>query len=123
MIIGLPKEIKNNENRVALTPAGVFELTKHGHNVYVQTKAGINSGFNDEDYRKAGADMLPSIEAVYEKSEMIVKVKEPIAEEYELAKEGQIIFTYFHFASSEELTNAMIESGSVCVSYIHTFYR
>ncbi len=117
MIIGLPKEIKNNENRVALTPAGVFELTKYEHRVYVQTNAGINSGFNDDDYRKAGALILPSIEEVYEKSEMIVKVKEPIAEEYQLAREGQIIFTYFHFASSEPLTKAMIDSKAICIAY------
>ena len=117
MIIGLPKEIKNNENRVALTPAGVFELTKNGHTVYVQTNAGVNSGFDDNDYRKAGANILSSIEEVYENSEMIVKVKEPIAEEYSLAKEGQIIFTYFHFASSEPLTNAMINSKAICIAY------
>lgn len=117
MIIGLPKEIKNNENRVALTPAGVFELNKNGHTIYVQSNAGFNSGFDDDDYRKAGALILSSIEEVYEKSEMIVKVKEPIEQEYRLAKAGQIIFTYFHFASSEPLTEAMIKSKAICIAY------
>jgi len=117
MIVGLPKEIKNNENRVALTPAGVYELTKNNHTVYVQSTAGINSGFSDEDYTNAGATILPTIQEVYAIAEMIVKVKEPIEEEYELAKEGQIIFTYFHFASSEALTKAMIKSKAICIAY------
>ncbi|MGD9931136.1 MAG: alanine dehydrogenase [Mangrovibacterium sp.] len=117
MIIGVPKEIKNNENRVALTPAGAAELTKRGHEVYVQTTAGNGSGFSDEDYLSAGAKMLPTIEEVYGIAEMIIKVKEPIAREYPLIKKGQILYTYFHFASSEELTNAMIGNGSVCLAY------
>lgn len=117
MIVGLPKEIKNNENRVALTPAGVFELIRNGHTVYVQLNAGYHSGFEDEDYEKVGAILLPTIEEVYAKSDMIVKVKEPIESEYELAKEGQVIFTYFHFASSESLTKAMIKSRAVCIAY------
>ncbi|WP_423130406.1 alanine dehydrogenase [Gaoshiqia sp. Z1-71] len=117
MIIGVPKEIKNNENRVALTPAGAAELTKRGHEVYVQTTAGHGSGFTDEDYRAAGARLLPTIEEVYALAEMIIKVKEPIAREYPLIKKGQILYTYFHFASSEELTNAMIEKGAVCLAY------
>jgi len=117
MIIGLPKEIKNNENRVALTPAGVYELTQKEHTVYVQTSAGENSGFLDKDYKEAGASILPTIEAVYAIAEMIVKVKEPIAEEYTLIKEGQIVFTYFHFASSEALTKAMIKSKAICIAY------
>src|SRR5690242_21726466 len=107
MIIGLPKEIKNNENRVALTPAGVSEIRKHGHTVYVQTSAGMGSGFTDADYTTAGATILPTIEAVYEIAEMIIKVKEPIAQEYNLIREDQLLFTYFHFASSEELTHAI----------------
>ncbi|MCW0483639.1 alanine dehydrogenase [Gaoshiqia sediminis] len=117
MIIGVPKEIKNNENRVALTPAGAAELTKRGHEVYVQTTAGNGSGFSDDDYLSAGAKMLPTIEEVYGIAEMIIKVKEPIAREYPLIKKGQILYTYFHFASSEELTNAMIGNGSVCLAY------
>jgi alanine dehydrogenase len=117
MIIGLPKEIKNNENRVALTPAGVSELVKHGHTVYVQQTAGVGSGFSDEEYMQAGASMLPGIEAVYEIAEMIVKVKEPIESEYGLIKSNQLLFTYFHFASHEPLTHAMIKSNAVCLAY------
>lgn len=117
MIIGVPKEIKNNENRVALTPAGVAELKKHGHKVYVQASAGESSGFNDDEYVKAGAETLPTIEEVYGIAEMIIKVKEPIASEYPLIKKDQLLFTYFHFASSEPLTHAMIERGAVCLAY------
>ena len=117
MIIGVPKEIKNNENRVALTPAGAQELAKRGHEVYVQATAGEGSGFPDSAYEKAGANILPTIEATYEKAEMIMKVKEPIAEEYDLIKKDQLLFTYFHFASYEPLTMAMIKSKSVCLAY------
>lgn len=117
MIIGVPKEIKNNENRVAVTPSGVMELAKRGHEVYVQSTAGIGSGFTDEDYVAAGAHILPTIEATYEKAEMIIKVKEPIEPEYKLCKKDQLIFTYFHFASYEPLTKAMMESGAVCLAY------
>ena len=117
MIIGIPKEIKNNENRVALTPAGAKELIKRGHTVYVQHTAGENSGFPDSMYESAGATILPTIEDVYRIAEMIVKVKEPIASEYPLVRKGQVVFTYFHFASEEALTVAMIDSGSVCIAY------
>ena len=117
MIIGVPKEIKNNENRVGMTPAGVQEMTKHGHTVYVQANAGVNSGFSDDAYTAAGAKILPTIEDVYAIAEMIVKVKEPIASEYALVRKGQLVFTYFHFASSESLTKAMVESGAVCCAY------
>ncbi|AII50544.1 MULTISPECIES: alanine dehydrogenase [Hymenobacter] len=117
MIIGVPKEIKNNENRVGLTPAGVAEFRKHGHDVYVQATAGNGSGFSDAEYEQAGATVLPTIEDVYAKAEMIVKVKEPIASEYPLIKENQLLFTYFHFASGEELTHAMIERKAVCLAY------
>ena len=117
MIIGVPKEIKNNENRVGMTPSGVQEMTKHGHVVYVQASAGVNSGFSDETYIAAGAKILPTIEDVYATAEMIVKVKEPIECEYKLVRKGQLLFTYFHFASSEPLTKAMIESGAVCCAY------
>lgn len=117
MIIGVPKEIKNNENRVALTPAGVAEFKKHGHEIYVQATAGIGSGISDEEYVQAGATILPTIEDVYDIAEMIVKVKEPIAAEYPLIKANQLLFTYFHFASSEELTHAMLKSGAVCLAY------
>jgi len=117
MIIGVPKEIKNNENRVAVTPAGVKELAKHGHAVFVQATAGEGSGFLDDDYKGAGATMLPTIEEIYAKAEMIIKVKEPIEPEYKLIKKNQLVFTYFHFASYEPLTHAMMESGSVCLAY------
>lgn len=117
MVIGVPKEIKNNENRVGMTPAGVAELVKHGHTVYVQQTAGANSGFADEDYVNAGARMLPTIEEVYAAAEMIVKVKEPIAPEYKLIRHGQVVFTYFHFAADRALTEAMIESGGICIAY------
>jgi alanine dehydrogenase len=117
MIIGVPKEIKNNENRVGMTPAGVVEMTDRGHTVYVQSTAGVGSGFDDAEYILAGAKILPTIEDVYKMADMIVKVKEPIKEEYPLIKEGQLLFTYFHFASSEELTHAMIKNKSVCLAY------
>lgn len=117
MIIGVPKEIKNNENRVALTPAGVKELMKHGHQVFVQKTAGAGSGFNDEDYVQSGAELLSTIEEVYATAEMIIKVKEPIEAEYSLIREDQLVFTYFHFASYEPLTKAMIASKSVCLAY------
>ncbi len=117
MIIGIPKEIKNNENRVSMTPSGVYELVKRGHQVYVQQTAGINSGFSDEAYTKAGAQILPTIEEVYAQAEMIVKVKEPIAYEYPLVRKDQLLFTYFHFASERTLTDAMLQSGAVCLAY------
>ena len=117
MIIGVPKEIKNNENRVALTPSGAHELVKRGHRVCVQQSAGTASGFADEAYRAVGAEILPDIESVYGTAEMIIKVKEPIEPEYGLVRKGQLLFTYFHFASSEPLTHAMIASGAVCCAY------
>jgi alanine dehydrogenase len=117
MKIGVPKEIKNNESRVGMTPAGVFELIKNNHTVYVQQDAGFGSGFFDTDYAVVGAIIVPTAAEVYANSDMIVKVKEPIAEEYPLIKPGQIVFTYFHFASSEELTLAMLASKSICIAY------
>ena len=117
MKIGIPKEIKNNENRVGMTPAGVAELIRHGHTVVVQHTAGENSGFSDEQYTKVGAQILPDIESVYREAEMIIKVKEPIKQEYKLIKKDQLVFTYFHFACNRELTDAMIESGAVCLAY------
>lgn len=117
MKIGIPKEIKNNENRVGMTPSGVAELIKHGHDVFVQETAGVGSGFPDEMYSSVGAHILPTIEDVYAEADMIVKVKEPIAPEYGLIRKGQLVFTYFHFACSRELTDAMIKSGGVCLAY------
>lgn len=117
MIIGVPKEIKNNENRVALTPAGTQELVKRGHAVFVQTTAGVGSGFTDEEYTKAGAQMIADAAEVFNVAEMIMKVKEPVDGEYKLIKKDQLVFTYFHFASYEPLTRAMIASGAVCLAY------
>ncbi|MDH6309194.1 alanine dehydrogenase [Dysgonomonas sp. PFB1-18] len=117
MRIGIPKELKAFENRVAVTPAGVHELVAGGHDVYVQTGAGVGSGFSDVDYTDSGARILPTIEETYAIADMIVKVKEPIQEEYSLIRENQIVFTYFHFASSLELTKAMIKSKAVCIAY------
>lgn len=117
MKIGVPKEIKNNENRVGLTPAGVKELVENGHEVSIQSTAGIGSGFTDTDYLKSGAKILPTIENVYESVDLIVKVKEPIEQEYSLVKKGQVLFTYFHFASDEKLTLAMLKSEAVCIAY------
>ena len=117
MIIGVPKEIKNNENRVGMTPAGVKELVGQGHKVYVQHTAGEGSGFSDQDYINAGASILPTIEETYAIAEMIVKVKEPIEPEYALVKKGQLLFTYFHFASDRALTEAMLASGATCIAY------
>lgn len=117
MIIGIPKEIKNNENRVGMTPAGVAELTRRGHQVYVQHEAGQNSGLADEAYVAVGAEILPTIEETYARAEMIVKVKEPIAPEYDLIRHNQVVFTYFHFAADQTLTEAMLKSGAVCIAY------
>ena len=117
MIIGVPKEIKTSENRVALTPAGALELTKRGHKVYVQHNAGDNSGFTDAAYEQRGATILQTIEEVYNIAEMIIKVKEPIESEYALIRKDQLLFTYFHFASYEPLTKAMIKSEAVCLAY------
>ena len=117
MKVGIPKEIKNNENRVGMTPAGVAELARRGHEVSVQHTAGEGSGFSDDEYVAAGARILPTIEAVYRECDMIVKVKEPIELEYELVRPGQLLFTYFHFACEKELTDAMLKSGTVCLAY------
>ncbi|MFT4665139.1 MAG: alanine dehydrogenase [Polaribacter sp.] len=117
MIIGVPTEIKNNESRVALTPAGALELVKRGHKVFVQDSSGNGSGFFDKDYTDVGAKILKTIEEIYAKAEMIIKVKEPIREEYKLVRKGQLIFTYFHFASYKPLTKAMLKSGATCLAY------
>lgn len=117
MKIGIPKELKAFENRVSVTPAGVQELVINGHTVFVETSAGIGSGFPDSDYIQSGATILSSIEEVYSIADMIVKVKEPIEVEYKLIKEDQIVFTYFHFASNLQLTQAMIDSKAVCIAY------
>ncbi len=117
MIIGIPKEIKNNENRVSLLPFGVEDLSRLGHTVIVQSNAGTGSGFVDNDYLKAGAKIVESPEEVFAHADMIVKVKEPQPEEYNLIREDQVVFTYFHFAASEELTRGMADTGSISIAY------
>ncbi|MDI3534490.1 MAG: alanine dehydrogenase [Thermosediminibacterales bacterium] len=117
MIIGVPKEIKSNENRVAITPAGVEAFTKNGHKVVIETKAGEGSGFTDDEYRKAGAEILPTPLEVFEKSDMIMKVKEPLPVEYDLFKPGQVLFTYLHLAADKELTEAMLAKKIVGIAY------
>ena len=117
MIIGVPKEIKNNENRVALTPAGTQEFVKRGHTVYIQATAGVGSGFSDEEYVMAGAKIIAEAAEVFNLAEMIMKVKEPIEQEYKLIKKDQLLFTYFHFASYEPLTKAMIAQEATCLAY------
>jgi len=116
MIVGVPKEIKSQENRVALLPGGVSQLVKRGHDVLIETGAGEGSGFNDDLYKKAGAVVI-DVESVWEKADMIMKVKEPIEVEYDRIKEGQILFTYFHFAASKTLTEAIVRSGSIAIAY------
>ncbi len=117
MIVGLLKEIKPNENRVALLPAGVELLTAHGHKVMVEKNAGLASGFPDELYKKAGAKIISTAAEVYDSADMIMKVKEPIKSEYKQIKKNQIVFTYFHFAASKELTDAMMKSNAICIAY------
>lgn len=117
MIIGVPKEIKSSENRVALTPAGAMELSRRGHTVYVEKNAGESSGFDDDDYEGAGAQILPTATDIFEQSEMIMKVKEPVESEYAMIKPHHLVFTYFHFASYKPLTDAMIASKAVCLAY------
>ncbi len=117
MRIGVPKEIKANEYRVALVPAGAAALVQHGHEVVIEGGAGEGSGFSDDLYLEAGATILDTAEEVWATAEMIVKVKEPIEPEWSLIREDQLLFTYFHFAASEPLTRALMESGSIAVAY------
>ena len=117
MRIGIPKEIKTNENRVSCVPAGVESLVSAGHTVYVEKSAGEGSGFSDEQYVAVGAKILKTADEVWKEAEMIIKVKEPIAVEWPRMKKGQTIFTYFHFAADEKLTKAHIDSGATCIAY------
>ena len=117
MVIGVPKEIKSQEQRVSLTPAAVHEIIQFGHTVLVQSQAGAGSGFSDSEYQEVGAQILKKNSEIYAQAEMIVKVKEPLEKEYELIEKGQIVFTFFHFASSATLTQAMIANQSVCLAY------
>lgn len=117
MKIGIPKEIKTNENRVALTPVGAEVLRRHGHKVFMQTTAGEGSGFTDAEYKKAGATILKTAKEVFDTAEMIMKVKEPIKSEYNLIRKDQVVFTYFHFASSKDLTIAMMKNKCIAIAY------
>ena len=117
MIIGVPKEIKEEEYRVALLPSTAKELVKKGHQVLIEKNAGVGSGISDEGYQSAGAEILTTPEEIFKKAELIVKVKEPQKEEYPLLWEGQIIFTFFHFAAARKLTEAMIKRKIVALAY------
>jgi len=117
MNIGVPKEIKEDENRVAMVPAGVDILVKKGHRVFVEKGAGVGSGISDDDFRKAGARILEKHSEVFEAAEFIIKVKEPLAQEYDLIRASQVVFTFFHFAASEALTRAMLNRKCVCIAY------
>jgi len=117
MIIGIPKEIKNNENRVAITPAGVKAFSQTGNQVLVQKSAGLGSGIEDSEYIQAGATIIETAEEIFEKAEMIIKVKEPLSSEYNLLRPGQILYTYLHFASSLELTKAMMDRKIIGIAY------
>ena len=117
MRVGVPTEVKNNENRVALTPAGVFELTKRGHEVVVQSGAGLGAGVSDEQYVTAGATMLATAEEVWGTADLLLKVKEPIAQEYPLMRSGQVLFTYLHLAASRPCTDALLASGTTSIAY------
>lgn len=117
MIVGVPKEIKNNEFRVALVPAGAEVLTEDGHKILVETGAGMGTGIPDSEYEQAGATIVPSDVEIFATADLIVKVKEPMPQEYPLIRPGQTLFTYFHFAAAEELTHAMVDSRAVCVAY------
>jgi alanine dehydrogenase len=117
MNIGVPKEIKTNENRIALVPGGAEALVQAGHTVYVERSGGEGSGFPDSAYEAAGAEILDSADEVWRRADMIMKVKEPIAVEYPRMRKDQVIFTYFHFAASEELTRAVMDSGCIAIAY------
>lgn len=117
MIIGVPKEIKDNENRVAITPGGVRTLVSNGHNVYVQSGAGTGSAFHDEDYQEAGAQLLGQASEVWQVADMIMKVKEPLQEEFQFFRQNLILFTYLHLAPEPELTKALMDSGVVAIAY------
>ena len=117
MLVGVPKEIKDNEFRVGMTPAAVAELVHHGHGVIVETSAGIGSGSPDEEYVRAGGKIAPSGADVFAEAEMVVKVKEPLKEERKFLKRGQILFTYLHLAPDLEQTRDLIASGATCIAY------
>lgn len=117
MIIGVPKEIKTNENRVAITPAGVHSLVSSGNEVFIETNAGLASNFTDDEYIEAGAKILKTGKEIYKVGDMIMKVKEPLESEYDFFKENQIIFTYFHLAAEPALTKVLLEKGVIAIAY------
>lgn len=117
MIIGVPKEIKNSEFRAGMVPAGVHALKKAGHRVLVEKNAGVGSGFPDDEYLQAGGELIDSAKDIWDTSDMIVKVKEPLSEEVAMMRKGQVVFTYFHFAANQELTETCMEQGSICIAY------
>lgn len=117
MKVGVPREVKNHEYRVAITPAGVHELVAHGHQVVIQESAGVGSSIPDTDYVAAGARILPSADAVWGEAELILKVKEPVAEEFHRMRQGQVLFTYLHLAASRECTDALVQTGVTAIAY------
>lgn len=117
MIVGIPKEIKPDENRIAIQPSGVMEMTRNGHEVLIEKGAGTGSGFTDQHYKDAGAAIIDDVNELWKKAEMIMKVKEPISKEYSLMREGQIIFTFFHFAANQDLTKAAVDSKCIAIAY------
>ena len=117
MIIGVPKEIKPDEDRVAITPAGVHALAKEGHKMLIETGAGLGSGISDEDFRSAGADVMDSISEIFSWADILLKVKEPLPSEYAMLREGQILFTYLHLAREPELTSVLVEKKVIAIAY------
>lgn len=117
MKIGIPREVKNHEYRVACTPAGVRELVARGHEVYIEAGAGVGSAFEDDAYTLVGARVLPTADEVWGVADMVLKVKEPVAEEYSRLREGQVLFTYLHLAASKECTDALLSSGTTSIAY------
>lgn len=117
MIVGVPKEVKADEYRIALLPVGVEELVQRGHEVLVERDAGLGSGLTNEAYEEAGAKLIDSAKDIFDNADMIVKVKEPLEQEWSLIRPGQTLFTYFHLAASRELTEAMQQTGSICLAY------
>src|SRR5690606_23075234 len=112
-----PTEVKNNENRVAITPAGVHELTSRGHGVLIQAGAGLGSGFRDDEYAAVGAKLTPDVDRLWEAADLILKVKEPIAEEYPRLRPDQVLFTYLHLAASRDCTDALLHAGTTAIAY------
>ncbi|CAM5389538.1 alanine dehydrogenase [Streptomyces violaceorubidus] len=115
--VGIPREVKNNEFRVAITPAGVHELVRHGHQVVIEHGAGVGSSIPDEEYVAAGARILDTADEVWATADLLLKVKEPIAQEYHRLRKDQTLFTYLHLAASKECTDALVESGTTAIAY------